>query len=529
MARLSPPRRGGETSRITAIDVGLAAVRAVQVEISGGQARLAKRGAAPLPAGCWEDLAGSRESLARAIRSVLSAGGITATEAAVALPRRLVTMKHVRLPHATPEQVRGMVRFEAQQYIPFPLEEVVLDYQILSDETEEMTTVLIAAARRSLVEELLAAFDRAGIEVTRLSVSALALAAHAQNGGVPVALLDVEQGEMDIAVVSAGRLLFTRAAAVGDSTDDAEEGRVLAAEVARSLTAYQNEYRAQPVNRLLVAAPMEQLSRVEETLGNLLEVPVARMNGVLMPPADPEAVAYATALGLALEAHRPEAGGIDLIPSSRKERKAASRRRIHTMVAAAILIVAALIGALFIAQGIAAQRKERIQAVAMNRTLTATQNALKKVKEEHNQLVHTYETLSRGLAREMPAVEVLKAISDAVPRTGIYLSQLSFERGGTISLRGNANNEMAATDLVLALQKAGVFADVRLGYLGDAQAETTPSTTNPPGGAVLMTSPGSNTSFIITCRLKAAEPPMPQKEEGSDRVLANAAGGGSRP
>lgn len=530
MARLNPSQRGGEFSRITAIDVGPAAVRVVQVEISGGQARLAKRGAAPLPVGCWEDLAGSRESLAQAIRSALSAGGITATEATVAMPRRLVTMKHVRLPHATPDQVRGMVRFEAQQYIPFPLEEVVLDYQILSDETEEMTTVLIAAARRSLVEDLLAAFDRAGIEVTRLSVSALALAAHAQNGGLPVALLDVEQSEMDIVVVSAGRLLFTRAAAIGDSTDDAEEGRVLAAEVARSLTAYQNEYRAQPINKLWVAAPVEQLSRVEQTLGSLLEVPVARINGVLMPPADPEAVAYATALGLALEARRPEASSIDLIPPSHKERKAASRRRFHTIAAATVLIVAALIGALFMARGIAAQQKERIQAVAMNRTLTATQNALKKVQEEHDQLVQTYETVSRGLAREMPAVEVLKAISDAVPRTGIYLSQLSFERGGTISLRGNANNEMAATDLVLALQKAGVFAEVRLGYLGDAQAEATASGTNPPAGALLMTSPGSNTSFLITCRLKAAEPSVPpQKKEGNEKMLANAARSRTRP
>jgi len=529
LAPSNTPRRGGETMRITAVDVGLAAVRAVQVEISGGQARLLKRGMAPLPTGCWNDLASAQEPLAQAIRTALANGGISATEAVVALPRRLVTMKHVRLPHATPEQVRGMVRFEAQQYIPFPLEEVVLDYQILSDETEEMTTVLIAAARRSLVEDLLAAFDRAGIEVIRLSISALALAAHAQNGGMPVALLDVERGEMDIAIVSAGRLLFTRATAVGDSADGVEEGRVLAAEVARSLSAYQNEYRAQPVTQLLVAAPLEQLSYVEEALGSFLDVPVARINGALMPPADPEAVAYATALGLALGARRPEMGGIDLIPPSRKERKAAQRRRIHSLIAATGLIVIALVGALWMAREMTAQRKEHIQAVAMNRALTKTQNTLKKVKEEHDQLVQIYEVLSRGLERNLPAVEVLKAISDAVPRTGIYLSQLSIERGGSISLRGNANNETAATDLVLALQKAGVFAEVRLGYLGDAQTETNTPRSTPPAGAVLMSSPTSQTSFLITCRLKTTEQRVPPKEDVKEEVLAKVPEGANRP
>jgi len=510
-----------------AIDIGGTVVRAVEVEKRGAEARLLKRGTASLSPGCWDDLAGAREPLAQAIRSALSAGGIATTEVVAALPRRLVTLKYARLPHATPEQIRGMVQFEAQQYIPFPLEEVVLDHQIVSDETDEMTTVMIVAARRAVVEDLLAVFDRAGLEVTRLTVSALALAEHAQNGGVPVGLLDVELGEMDLAVVSAGRLLFTRAAALPGTASGLE---ALAGEVARSLTAYQNEYRAQPVSRLLVAGPTEELTRIEETLADLLEVPVSRMNGRLLPSADPDALGYATALGLALAADGQGISRVNLIPASRQERKVAARRRAHTLAAAIALVVVALFAVVWVRQSLAAQRAERVQAVRENGKLEAVQAAHKRVKAERERVAKTYETVAAGLARDRAAVDVLKALSDAMPKNrDLYLTQFTFERGGTITIHGNARTEVAATDLVLALQASDAFSEVRLGYLGDAQAETLQT------AALTAVTPGAKMSFMVTCKLRgaagekttpnpvlgAAEEPALSLREGTQRQPPN--------
>src|SRR5207237_10544348 len=111
----------------------------------------------------------------------------------------------------------------------------------------------------------------------------------------------------------------------------------------------------------------------------------------------------------------------------------------------------------------AKQRTERAAAARENRKLDVMDNALKRVRTVHDQRLKTFQTVSSGLGRGVAAVDVVKAISDAVPKDGgVYLTQFAFERAGAVTLHGNARNETAATDLVVALQGSGEFNDVRL-------------------------------------------------------------------
>ena len=267
-------RRPSHRSRVVAIDMGHTAVRAVEVELSGDSARLLKRGVAPLAARVWDDPGGAKDQISHAIKQALSSAGITATHVVACVPRRLVTIKYATLPAGDPDDVRSMVEFEAQQYIPFPMDEVVIDHQIVSESGDDMATVMIVAARRLLVEDLLSAFDKAGLEVSLLSVSSLGLAEHARNSTLPEALLEVEPGEIDIAVVGGGRLLFTRAASLLESADTPGGIHLLAGEVVRSLSAYQNENRGQPVSKLLVASQNGQLEAIQDALSGVIEAPI---------------------------------------------------------------------------------------------------------------------------------------------------------------------------------------------------------------------------------------------------------------
>src|SRR5262249_47921608 len=156
------------------------AVRVVEVHWSSatdgdGGPRLLKRGAAPLPPDVWHDIAANRDTFAAAIQAALNSAGIAAKSVVACMPRRLVTLRFPRLPHAPPEQMRGMVMFEAQQYILFSLDEVILDYHVVSEpfggmaSDDEMETVLLAAVRRSTIAALMSVFDRAGLELQQLS------------------------------------------------------------------------------------------------------------------------------------------------------------------------------------------------------------------------------------------------------------------------------------------------------------------------------------------------------------------------
>src|SRR5262249_31578815 len=153
--------------------LGATNVRVVEMEFVGNsEGRIVRKGIWTLPSSAWNELPASIPVFVSAIREAMAAAGIAARSVVACMPRRLVTVRFARLPHAPPEQMRNMVGYEAQQYILFPLDEVVLDYHVVEElggYGEEMQTVLLAAARRSLVTDLVAIFDKAGLELKQLT------------------------------------------------------------------------------------------------------------------------------------------------------------------------------------------------------------------------------------------------------------------------------------------------------------------------------------------------------------------------
>jgi Tfp pilus assembly protein PilN len=333
----------------------------------------------------------------------------------------------------------------------------------------------------------------------------------------PIALLEVGPGEMDLAIVADGRLLFSRSAVLPSGTDAPVDGTALAGEVVRSFAAYQNEYRSVGVSALLVGGASASLPHINESLDNLLEIPVSQMNGRLVPVADPESLGYVTAIGTAIGADGEGLGRINLIPRSRFERKAAARKRTHALAAAVVVVGIGLAAVYLASQALAAQRVELAAAKKANSELQREQKLLARVKSEHDKVVKTYAIVSASMGRDKPAVEILKAVSDCVPKEGaLHLTQFAFDRTGTVSVHGNAKSETAVTDFVVALQASGAFLDVRLPYMGDAQAETTSAAAAPAAGApatlAAKPKPGENMSFIITCKAKGVTAPAKQTE-----------------
>jgi len=477
----------GATTQVTAVELGATAIRVVELEGTGSEARVARRGAASLPPNAWNDLAANREAFVAAIQSAMASAGSAARAVVACLPRRLVTLRVAQLPAGSPEQMRGMVTFEAQQYIPFALDEVVLDYQLLSEplsdfasgEGDNLETVLIAAARRSLIADLLAIFDRAGLELLRLSVSALALAENARDALEPTALIALEPGAMDVVVVANGRLLFTRATSLSTAGRSEEAARArIVEEAVRSFTAYQNEFRASPLAHVHLAGASAAGTEGEallRALSEVLEIPVTRLESRLLPPGDPELPSYVTAIGLARQG-RDGRHLVNLVPDERVARRAQeARRRAQIMagVAAAVVVIAAVV---WTGVSLRAQRRLRAEAVTANAKLNEVNSQLEARQRNHDRLAALDAAVSAGLDRRHPVVDVLAAVNMALPKSAvIWLTQFEFERGGLLTLHGNTRSASAATDLVLSLQQSGAFTDVRLGYLGDAQEDRTPT------------------------------------------------------
>lgn len=474
MANSNHNRTSG-TTQCVAVELGVSQVHAVEIDKSGGEVRIIHRGSGNLPPNAWANVPGNIEGIALAIREALSSAGVSSKAVVASLPRRLVTVRFARLPHAAPDQMRGMVEFEAQQHIPFPVNEVCLDYHVLTGlganlgiGGDDMQLTLLAAARKTLVADIVSCFDRAGVELKQLTVSSLALAELIRDAIEPTAVVSLNPGSLDVAVVASGQLLFTRASSI----DLAASPQRFGEEVVRSFTAYKNENRQRPLSHIYLVghgANRGEMESIEATLTEMLEIPVSRLQNRTLSSADPTVRTYATAVGTGLQALDGQMAGVNLVPRDRAERRAKQQSTIRNYLIAAATGAALIAGGVYL-QGFLADREKRDrQTIVANSELKTAKEREKRTKADYDRISGLESVLAASMDRIHPSVDVLVALHRAMPSSSqIWLTQLSFDRATLLTIRGEAKDAESVTELLMNLQKAGCFTDVKLGYLGDA-------------------------------------------------------------
>jgi Tfp pilus assembly protein PilN len=309
-------------------------------------------------------------------------------------------------------------------------------------------------------------------------------------------LINLEPGGIDVAVVSEGQLLFTRSSALDIQNSQPEvAGRRLGEEVARSFTAYMNEFRQKPLSHVYLSGGSTERNQgewIEHALTDVMEMPISRLQSRLLPPSDPESRSYAVAAGLALQTGQGSIAGVNLVPNERAVKKALQQRRIQQQLAVVGVCALIVLGIVFTKNMMEAQSKLQKDTNAANNELTEETAKFTAAKKTYDR-VHGLETeLIKGLDRNHPSVDILVALNQSMPSSAqIWLTQMAFERNGLLTLRGDSKTPQAATELVLNLQKSGAFTDVKLSYLGDAQDT------------------GSNDTVAVAPAVKAPTPTTP--------------------
>lgn len=167
------------------------------------------------------------EAVAESVRRAHNRMGTRTKHVAMAVPSGAVISKKIIVSAALrEEELEVQVESEANQYIPFALEEVNLDFQILgpSATNPEEQEVLIAATRKEKVEDRIAVADSAGLKALVMDVesfaqqAALTLVVQALPGGgreQNIAVVDVGANVMNVAVLRNDQSVYTREQAFG--------------------------------------------------------------------------------------------------------------------------------------------------------------------------------------------------------------------------------------------------------------------------------------------------------------------------
>ena len=114
--------------------------------------------------------------VAEAIKGLMASAGLKSKKVVTAVGGRDVIIKKIAMDRMKEAEAREVIRWEAEQHVPFDMDNVELDFQILDPEAEGLQmTVLLVAAKRELVEHKLALLSDVGLEASVVDVDAFAL------------------------------------------------------------------------------------------------------------------------------------------------------------------------------------------------------------------------------------------------------------------------------------------------------------------------------------------------------------------
>ena len=229
---------GRKSKPVIGLDISSSAVKLVELSRQGNGFRVESYAAEPMPAGAInEKTIVDVEAAGEAVRRTVKRAGSKVKHAAIAIGGAAVITKVITMPGNLKDAEMGeQIELQADQYIPFPLEEVSYDYEIVgpSRGDGDLVDVLLAATRSENVEQRQAVLDAAGLVAKVVDIEAYALenACRLLTWQMPdlgvertIAIVDFGATTTTFSVLNDLRIIYTR--------DQAFGGRQLTEEIMR--------------------------------------------------------------------------------------------------------------------------------------------------------------------------------------------------------------------------------------------------------------------------------------------------------
>ena len=152
------------------------------------------------------------------IKNLLNDLKIREKQIVVSLPENEVISRLVRLPPLKDNEIMDALRFEAETFIPFPLDQVSIDYEIIEKDDAGRLSIFVIAAKNDLINSYLKLFKTIGLELLALESPAIALR-RVLALGMPmverVVVIDIGEKFSDIFSVNKSNIYFARPLPVG--------------------------------------------------------------------------------------------------------------------------------------------------------------------------------------------------------------------------------------------------------------------------------------------------------------------------
>lgn len=200
------------------IDIGSCAVKILQVSKASGVPGITAIGSRSISGSTPAEISDLIKSLADEIK-------VSSREAAISVSGTSVIVRMISLPKMDDAALAGAMRFEAEKFIPYNINDCIVDFQVLKkDEKENKLSILLVAAKKDLVDERIGLMEKAGFSVRIVDIDSLAITNSflacnkSADREKSYAVLNVGGTLTNLSIVKAGSVYFARDIAIGGNS-----------------------------------------------------------------------------------------------------------------------------------------------------------------------------------------------------------------------------------------------------------------------------------------------------------------------
>jgi type IV pilus assembly protein PilM len=212
----------GKKDSLVGLDIGSRSVKVAEITETKNGRKLRRFGMADIPPGAIEDGAISDpETVAQIVRQLFKSANIKTTNVALSIGGYSVIIKKINVQTMPEEQLQETIHFEAEQYIPFDISDVNLDFQLLGEveNNPSQMSVFLVAAKKEMVNDYINLATLVGLTPCIIDVEAFALQnifeANYDIPGENVALIDIGASKTSLNILKDNSSVFMRDVALG--------------------------------------------------------------------------------------------------------------------------------------------------------------------------------------------------------------------------------------------------------------------------------------------------------------------------
>lgn len=212
--------------KAVAVDIGSTSVKVLELSGKTGQVHLSKFAIEPIvfPEVDSPDLL--IKNKVNAIKSALSRANIKTNRCVSSVSGEKVLVRYIQMPKMPEEDLASAIYWETEEYIPFKIDEVNVDFIVLGDVQESQEPkldILLVCAKKDLIEEQLGILQRAGLQAEEIDVDGFAAVNYMEYNCAPqtteaLAVINIGASKTNINIYRSGNIWFSRDINIGGNT-----------------------------------------------------------------------------------------------------------------------------------------------------------------------------------------------------------------------------------------------------------------------------------------------------------------------